>query len=171
LLTAELRDHVRADGCLHRAFRIAEWPRGAVRADWMRDVLGLAGVVRTVTVLYHPQSRRQSRFEVDAQASRTDGAIEERALKQHHVGASLRRASVAIEQIDDELEQGAGMEHFTGIVVVSAPDHHELEYASERVRQSAANAGMELRQLDCRHGAALVAALPLGRGVREGRRS
>ena len=63
------------------------------------------------------------------------------------------------------------MEHFSGLVVVSAPDLEGLEYASERVRQAGANAGMELRPLECRHGPALVAALPLGRGVREGRRA
>jgi hypothetical protein len=171
LLTEERADHLQADASFHRAFRVAEWPRSAVRADWLRDFLGLAGVVSTMTVIYHPQSRRQSRWEVDAQASRTEGAIEEKVGKRHHVGANLRRASAAIEQIDDELEEGAGMEHFTGLVVVTTATAPELEYASERVRQAASNAGMELRELHYRHGAAVVAALPLGRGVREGGRA
>ena len=77
LVTEESRSHLRCDGSYHRAFRVAEWPRSTVRADWLRDVLGMAGVVRMLTVIYHPQSRRQSRFEVDSQASRTEGAIEE----------------------------------------------------------------------------------------------
>ncbi len=171
LVTEEARRHICCDAAVHRVLRVAEWPRGAVRSDWLRDLLATSGVTRSITVVYRPQSRRQSRFEVDSQASRTDGSIEEKLGKGHHVGASLRRASAAIEQIDDELEAGAGMQHFVGLVVVTATSTAELEQAAEQVTQVAANCGVELRCLDCRQGAGLVAALPLGRDVLEGRRA
>ena len=125
----------------------------------MRDFLGMVGVVRMFTVVYHPQGRRRSTWEVESQQSRTEGAIAERVQKQHVVGAKLKRAEAAIQQIDEELEGGAGMEHFTGLVVVTTPSEEALEYATDRVRQAASNVGMELRQLDFRHGPALIAAL------------
>ena len=164
LVAEETRTEVRLDDTFHRAFRVAEWPRVAVRADWMAGFLCLPDVVRACTVVFLPESRRLARRRANALATKVGATIDQKQDHGRRVGAEERRAQAAVEALDEELEAGAGMELFVGFVDVAAPSPEHLEAACEQVLQAAANAHLELRRLDFRHAEAIVCALPLGRG-------
>lgn len=161
----EHRRFVRVDGSLHQVFRVAEWPKVAVRADWLASFLCETAATRSFTVSFIPQPRRLAHRQALAVATRVGANIDERETKGRRVGAEERRAMLAAEALDEELEAGAAMELLVGLVDVTAPDEEKLRSSAERVLQEAANLGMELRRVDLRHGEALVCALPLGRLV------
>src|SRR5579863_1199942 len=161
----EHRRSVVTDESFHRVFRVAEWPRLSVRADWLAGYLCEQDVTRSFTAIYTPLGRRLARRQALAVATRVGASIDERESKGRRVGAEERRAHLAAEALDEELESGAEMELVVGLVDVTAESREELDTACERTRQSAADAGMELRPLDLRHAEGLVAALPLGRLV------
>jgi hypothetical protein len=165
LSVEEHRRFVATDGSVHRIFRVAEWPRLSVRADWLAGFLCEQDVTRSFTVIYTPLGRRLARRQALAVATRVGASIDERELKGRRVGAEERRAQLAAEALDEELESGAEMELVAGLVDVTAESPDELDGQCERTCQSAANVGMELRSLDLRHAEALVAALPLGRVI------
>ena len=170
LVTEESRTAFRVDDAWHRAYRIAEWPRVAVRADWMAGFLCGPDVVRSCTVVFLPESRRVARRQANALATKVGATIDEKQDHGRRVGAEERRAQLAVDALDEELESGAGMELFVGVVDVCAPSADALDTACEQVLQAAANAHLELRRLDFRHGEAVVASLPIGRGARGARR-
>lgn len=165
LSVEEHRRFVATDGSVHRIFRVAEWPRLSVRADWLAGFLCEQDVTRSFTVIYTPLGRRLARRQALAVATRVGASIDERELKGRRVGAEERRAQLAAEALDEELESGAEMELVVGLVDVTAERPDELLGQCERTCQSAANVGIELRPLDLRHAEALLAALPLGRVV------
>ena len=165
LSVEEHRSFIRADESFHRVFRVAEWPRLAVRADWLAGYLCDQGVTRSLTVIYTPLDRRLARRQALQTATRVGASIDERELKGRRVGAEERRAHLAAEALDEELESGAQMELVVGLVDVVASSEDELDLACERSCQSAANVGLELRPISLRQGEALVGALPLGRVV------
>jgi hypothetical protein len=162
---AEQRRSVVADDTWHRLFRVAEWPRVAVRADWLASFLCEAGVTRSFTVIFSPQSRRVARRQALAVATRVGATIDERESHGRRVGAEERRAQAAAEALDEELESGAGMELLLGLVDVTAECEESLSVACDRTVQAAANVGMELRPVELRQAEALVCSLPLGRVV------
>ena len=165
LSVEEHRRFVATDGSVDRIFRVAEWPRLSVRADWLAGFLCEQDVTRSFTVIYTPLGRRLARRQALAVATRVGASIDERELKGRRVGAEERRAQLAAEALDEELESGAEMELVAGLVDVTAESPDALDGQCERTCQSAANVGMELRSLDLRHAEALVAALPLGRVI------
>lgn len=165
LSVEEHRRSVASDQSFHRVFRVAEWPRLSVRADWLAAYLCEQDVTRSFTAIYTPLARRLARRQALAVATRVGASIDERESKGRRVGAEERRAHLAAEALDEELESGAEMELVVGLVDVTAESPEQLDAACERTRQSAADVGMELRPLDLRHADALVAALPLGRVV------
>jgi hypothetical protein len=165
LAIEEARSSIRTDGSVHRVFRVAEWPRTALRADWLAGFLCGSEAVRSFTVSFVPQSRRAAKREASLLATKAASSIDDKQSHRRRVGAEERRAQSAAEALDEELEAGAGMELFFGLVDVCAPDLDSLESACEQTIQLAGNCGMELRPLDLRQGEALVAALPMGRSA------
>jgi hypothetical protein len=165
LAIEERASSIAVDESVHRLFRIAEWPRSAVSADWLASFLCAGEVTRSVTVIFTPLSRRIARRQALAVATRVGANLDERARKGRRVGAEERRAHQAAEALDEELEGGAAMELVCGLVDVAAPNIDVLDSACERVRQAAATVGLELRTVTFRQGASLLASLPLGRAV------
>lgn len=156
------------DGSLHRVFRVAEWPREEVRADWLRDFLGAPGVVRLFSVQFMGRSRAKAKREVGFRATMSEVGRRRRDQKGNRVGAEQEMAHQALGQIDHELAQGAGLIHYVGLVVVSSPDLLQLDYDCEVTVQAAQHVGMELRLVRRRQGAGMAAGLGIGRGVHVG---
>ena len=81
LSVEEHRRFVATDGSVHRIFRVAEWPRLSVRADWLAGFLCEQDVTRSFTVIYTPLGRRLARRQALAVATRVGASIDERELK------------------------------------------------------------------------------------------
>ena len=100
-----------------------------MRADWLAGFLCEQDVTRSFTVIYTPLGRRLARRQALAVATRVGASIDERELKGRRVGAEERRAQLAAEALDEELESGAEMELVVGLVDVTAERPDELARA------------------------------------------
>lgn len=165
LATADAWTHWQADGSFHRAFFVARWPLLEVPADWLSQLLMHTGAVRTVTVNYEPVGRAASQRRVVREATKLESDAEYRESKGFRVGASHRRAAVAVAEREEELVSGFGELDYAGLVVVTAADLDGLERAAVEAVQAAASCGVELRPLDGRHDQAVGVTLPLARGL------
>ena len=153
------------DGSLHRSFDVKEWPRLDVPGDWMRDLLLYSAYVRTVTVFLQPVPRSRSQRAITAQATKIEADVAHRTEKGFRVGAWHRRAAQAVAEREEELVAGHVELTYGGLVTVTATTDEELDKACGDIVQVAAAAGIELRPCYGRHDDAVLAALPLARGV------
>jgi hypothetical protein len=154
-----------ADGSLHRAYLVAEWPRFDVPARWLEPLLLHVGGVRTVSVTCFPVPASRSARQVKRESTRLASDAELRQAKGFRVSARHRRSEAAVAEREAELASGFPELEHTGLVVVTAADADTLERSSAEWEQAAARAGLELRPLDGRHDLAVAAALPLGRRI------
>ena len=70
-----------------------------------------------------------------------------------------------MEEREEELVAGYGEFFYAGVVCVTAASLSELEAATDEITQVAASVGLELRPLHGRHDRAMIASLPIARGV------
>ena len=66
---------------------------------------------------------------------------------------------------EEELVNGYGEFLYAGIVTVTAGTLADLEAAADEITQVAASTGLELRPLHGRHDQAIIATLPVARGL------
>jgi hypothetical protein len=161
----------RVDGCLHRSFYVADWPRVELPADWMSGLLAWTGAVRAITLVAEPVGRRESQQAVRRQATKLESDREHRERRGFRVGAQLRRTEAAVAQREEELVSGYPEFTYAGLVTVSAPDPVALDRASDDLIQVAGGLGIELRPLHGRHDQAMAVSLPLARGLASPRRA
>lgn len=159
---------VSVDGAVHRSLVVAAWPMLPVSADWMSPLLSLADATATVTVVLEPVPLR----EAAAAANRELTALEaDQGQKQRHgfrLTARERRRQHDVESREQELAAGHPEFRHGAFVTVTAASVEELDDASARVEQAAAQSLLDLRVLAARQAEGWVCALPLGRNVRAG---
>lgn len=153
------------DGSWHRALHVTEWPRIDVEATWLSDLMLYAGSVRTMSVILEPVARSKSQRSIVRDAAKIESDAAHRAEKGFRVGAKHRRAKQAVEEREEELVAGYGEFVYAGLLCVTAPTLAELDDATDEVSQVAASLGVEVRPLHGRHDIAMVATLPVARGV------
>lgn len=153
------------DGSWHRAMRVTEWPRLDVEATWLADLMLYAGSVRTMAVILEPVARSKSQRSILRDAAKIESDATHRTEKGFRVGAKHRRAKQAVEEREEELVAGYGEFVYAGLLCVTAPTLEELDDATDEVSQVAASLGIEVRPLHGRHDIAIVATLPVARGV------
>ncbi len=157
--------HWLVDDSYHRTFLVADWPRQDVGPTFMSDLILYGQVRRSVVVIYEPVPPRASQKAIEAAAAKLGSDEEHRQRTGFRVGASHRRAKVAVDERDEEIAAGFGEFAYAGIVTVSAPSLEELEKACDNLDDVAASCMMELRPLNGRHDLALSASLPLARAL------
>ena len=153
------------DDAWHRALYVAEWPRLDVPAAWMSDLMLYNGSVRTVSVFLEAVPRSRSNRSITRDAAKLESDAEQRIQKGFRVGAHHRRAARAVEEREEELVNGYGEFLYAGIVTVTATTLADLEAAADEITQVAASTGLELRPLHGRHDQAVIATLPVARGL------
>jgi hypothetical protein len=158
-------DSMRVDGSLHRTYWIAEWPRLDVPPNWMETFLLHAAGTRTISIQYEPVPPSRAQRRVDRDSTRLAADEEQRARTGFRIGARHRRAQAAVLERESELVAGYSEFEFAGFVTVTATDRESLIASCAEYEQAAAQVGLELRALDAQHDAALLCALPVGRGL------
>ncbi len=153
------------DDSWHRALRVTEWPRIDVQARWLSDLMLYAGCVRTMAVVMEPVPRSRSQRSIVRESAKIESDAAHRAEKGFRVGAHHRRARQAVEEREEELVAGYGEFAYAGIVTVTAATLEDLDDATAEISQVAASLGLEVRPLSGRHDLAVVATLPVARGV------
>lgn len=153
------------DGSWHRAMHVADWPRLDVPAAWMADLLLRADWVRSVAVFFEPVPRSKSQRSITRDAAKIESDASHRAEKGFRVGAHHRRARRAVEEREEELVAGFAEFTFAGVVVITASTLERLDAHTAEVQQVAASVGIDLRPLHGRHDLAMVATLPVARGL------
>lgn len=153
------------DGSWHRAMHVADWPRLDVPAAWLADLLLCADWVRTVAVFFEPVPRSKSQRSITRDAAKIESDAAHRAEKGFRVGAHHRRARRAVEEREEELVAGFAEFAYAGVVVITASTLEQLDAHTAEVQQVAASVGIDLRPLHGRHDLAVVATLPVARGL------
>lgn len=157
--------HLTADGCLHRSYWVAEWPRLDVPPNWMEPFLLHCAGTRTVALHYEPVRPSRSQRRIDRDSTRLAADEEQRTRTGFRIGAHHRRAQRAVVEREAELVAGYAELEFAAFVTVTAGDEQSLTRACAEYEQAAAQVGLELRPLDGRHDVAFVCGLPVGRGL------
>lgn len=161
----ERDDHVTVDGWHHSVFWIAEWPRSAVRADWMLGLLAEVPGTAARSFVLHLEAlppvlaRRQAErdrlnYDLDAVQRRRLGFVESAARRREVEGAVAR---------EEELATGAALLRYVGLIDLASQSLDELASAREHVAQLAAKNLMVALPLDAQQHLALAACVPLGR--------
>jgi hypothetical protein len=164
LAVEEHWSEVRAEGCWHRTFWVAEWPRNRIGPDFLSPLL-VGTARRSVSVVMAPiPPERAAR---DAESSRTAEAADAQLRAQGGFlqTARQRRQSEALEGRETELADGRGAFELAGYITVSAPDKAGLEEAASELERAAGAAKLSLRPLYGQQKEALGWALPFGRGI------
>jgi hypothetical protein len=156
---------VRTEGTWHATYWVAEWPRVAVRPDFLAPLVLHAGVRRTVSVVMEPLP--PGRAAREAERARTEDLADAELRERGGFLATARRRreqeSLALREL--ELADGHAPYRFSGYVTVTADRREELEPACARVEQASGQAGLELRRLHGDQDRAWCCTLPLGRGL------
>ncbi|MEZ5218175.1 MAG: SCO6880 family protein [Ilumatobacteraceae bacterium] len=163
MVVAEDFAHVQIDGSIHRSYWIEAWPRLDVPAAWMDLVLlGIHGT-RTINIVFEPVAPSAAARAIDEAAIALETAEATKAKHGFRIRAADRRKRDEVEQREHELVAGHGDLAYAGFFHVTATDLDSLDDLAADAEQTAAHAGVLLRPLDGRHGAAWAASLPLGR--------
>jgi hypothetical protein len=159
---------VSVDGSVHRSFRIAAWPMLPVGADWLGPLLTLDDTTRTVTVVLEPVPLGQAAQDANRQMTSIEADQMQKERHGFRLTARERRRHDDVETRERELAEGHPLFRHVGIVTVTAGELDELDDATSRVEQAAAQSLLDLRPLAARQEHGWVASLPLGRSVRKG---
>ncbi len=156
------------DGSVHRTLRVAAWPMLPVAADWLSPLLSQADATLSVTVVLEPVPLRDAA----AAANRELTALEaDHGQKERHgfrLTARERRRHHDVEAREQELAAGHPEFRHAAFITVTAPDADQLDDATARVEQAAAQSLLDVRLLAARQAEGWVCSLPLGRNVRAG---
>lgn len=155
---------VRVEGCWHRTYWVAEWPRSRVGPDFLTPLLVGRGR-RSFSVVMAPVA--PDRAARDAESSRTAQLADAKLRAQGGFleTARHRRQAEAVEGREVELADGRGAYQVAGYVDVSAEDTEELGRACAELERAAGAARLCLRLLYGQQKEALCWALPFGRGL------
>lgn len=154
---------LRSDSAHHAVLWISEWPRSQVYPGFLAPLVLSAGVRRTLSLHYQPI--RADTAARDIRRKKTEYVSD--AAHRHKLGR-IEDAQQSAEyrdvlQQEAELTAGHGIVRVTGLITISAPDHHELEMAIATVEQAAIQACCETRRLWGQQARSFATALPLSR--------
>ncbi|MEW6472912.1 MAG: SCO6880 family protein [Actinomycetota bacterium] len=154
-------DGLRVDGTHHRAYRVLSWPRGAVQAEWMGDLLLTLPPPRSVCVLFEPVPPFSSRRAIEREAARLDSDAEQRRRSGFRVGADHDAAREALASREAEFTAGHPEVVTAGLVILSAGSSEELDEREAEAFSAAAAAGVELAPWSGCHGLGFALSLPV----------
>jgi len=164
LVTESEWSALRADGCWHATYWVAEWPRVDVGPEFLGPLL-LGSDRRSVSVVMEPLG--PARAVRAAERARTADVADAELRRKGGYLATARRAreaDVAVRR-EEELADGHASFRFSGYVSVSAPSREQLAAACDSTEQAAAQCRLELRRLFGDQEVAFTCTLPLGRGL------
>lgn len=152
---------LRIDGGWHRSYRVTEWPRVPVRANWMPRLLSRSHAARTFSVVFETTSGAKSQAAVDRQLTKLETDARLAGELKRRVKESSHRARAEILQRDEELAAGFPEVRLFGVVTISAPDEPTLLKACEEFESAASTAMLVVAPCDGEHDLGWAASLPL----------
>jgi hypothetical protein len=154
-------DGLTVDGTRHRAYRVQSWPRGAVQAEWMGDLLLTLPPPRSVCLLFEPVRPLASRRAIGRDVARLDSDAEQRRRSGFRVGADHEAAREALARREAEFTAGHPEVLTAGVVILSAGSREELDEREAEAFSAAAAAGVELAPWSGCHSAGFALSLPV----------
>lgn len=155
------------DSGLHRVWRVREFPRRPVHADWQHPLVLGTSVRRRLSYVFQPvpmiQALRRAEYDVthDETAERASEA------KGFRTTSRRRRQIESAQTREDELSAGHGLMRYAVYVsaTVDADDHEALKAASKEITTAAARALCDVSPEYGAQARALTFTLPLARGL------
>ncbi|MET8623744.1 SCO6880 family protein [Kitasatospora sp. NPDC004669] len=164
VVLVEAPTRLRTDTAHHAVFWVEQWPRTETHFGFLHQVMFTAGVRRTLSLTYDPQTleaalrdvqRQKATIVADAAERARKGQVESEADGQEYADAKVRERQLIAGHSDVDL---------TGLIVVSADTAEELHSVTASIETAAVNAGIDLRLLELQQAEAFTTgALPLAR--------
>ncbi|MGW4305931.1 SCO6880 family protein [Streptomyces californicus] len=162
VVVVEKGDHIVSDSAFHSTYWVENWPRTAVGAGFLHQLLFTAGVRRTLSLAYEPVSvdaalrdiqRKKASVVADAAERARRGQVESEADAIEYQDIQARERQLIAGHADVAL---------TGLLTVSADSEEELRTDCAVVETAAVGAGLDLRPLTWQQASAFTAAaMPL----------
>ncbi len=162
VVVVEKSDHIVSDSAFHSTYWVENWPRTAVGAGFLHQLLFTAGVRRTLSLAYEPVSvdaalrdiqRKKASVVADAAERARRGQVESEADAIEYQDIQARERQLIAGHADVAL---------TGLLTVSADSEEELRTDCAVVETAAVGAGLDLRPLTWQQASAFnAAAMPL----------
>ena len=162
VVVVEKAGHIATDSAVHTTYWVENWPRTETSAGFLHQLLFTAGVRRTLSLSYTPQSldaalrdvqRKKASVIADAAERARRGQVESEADGIEYQDIKVRERQLIAGHADVAL---------TGLLTVSADTEEQLRSACAVVETAAVGAQLDLRQLTWQQAEAFTAAaLPL----------
>lgn len=167
---AEHLDWLGCGGSRTRAWEIVEWPRAAVRADWLYPLLACSVIgARTLVVTIRPRSPWKAQREAEQRSTNAASELRRKSQLGFEQHARDQRQIEAVLAVEDELASGHAAVAISGLIAVSCRTREALDQASRDVLDAAGRSRLLLRRLVLRQDqAATVLAFggaPLRRAI------
>ncbi|QYG95858.1 hypothetical protein HC251_25250 (plasmid) [Iamia sp. SCSIO 61187] len=158
-------DSYRTDSAWHRTLWIEEWPRLAVDARWLGQLLLRSPEERAVSMVMEPVPEHKA-VRAAEMARVADATDEEIRQRRGFLPTARRKAQAAnVVRREEELAAGHAEMRFSGYVTISASSAEGLEEAATSVINRAARARLRLAPCWGEQAEAFSYTLPLGRGL------
>ncbi|MFF4767427.1 SCO6880 family protein [Streptomyces sp. NPDC001255] len=164
VVQVESADRLATDSARHTTYWVDNWPRTESGAGFLHGLLFTAGIRRSLSLLYAPQSLDSALRDVQ----RTKSAIIADAAERARRGQVDHEAD-GIEYADTktrerQLISGHADVSVTGLITVTADTDARLDAACAQLETAASTAGIDLRKLLLQQPEAFTtSALPLAR--------
>ncbi len=164
VVQVESTDRLATDSAHHTTYWVENWPRTEVNASFLHGLLFTAGVHRSLSLLYVPQTlesalrdvqRTKSAIIADATERARRGQVDHEADGIEYADTKTRERQLISGHVDVSV---------TGLITVTADTDARLDAACAQLETAASTAGIDLRRLYLQQPEAFTtSALPLAR--------
>jgi hypothetical protein len=163
-------DRYRCDGCVHRSYWIAQWPRLEVGPAFLAPLMLSPSAVRTFSVVVEPVSPAWARTAIEMAVTSDEADEQLRDERGFRTTARRRKQQAATRRREAELADGHEEVRFAGFITVSGRSDDELERGCDEIAQAAQQAYLDLQPMWGQQDVGFICgALPLCHGLARAR--
>ncbi|MCE7081697.1 SCO6880 family protein [Streptomyces sp. ST2-7A] len=164
VLQVEEYDRLATDTARHATYWVENWPRTEMGAGFLHGLMFSAGVRRSLSLLYVPQSLEAALRDVQRKKAAIIADANERARRGQVDSEEDSVEYADVKARERQLIAGHADVALTGLVTVTADTDALLDAACAQIETAAVTAGVDLRRLNYQQpDAFLLGALPLAR--------
>ncbi|MFF3501149.1 SCO6880 family protein [Streptomyces sp. NPDC003247] len=164
VVQVEEYDRLATDTARHTTYWVENWPRTEMGAGFLHGLMFTAGVRRSLSLIYVPQTLESALRDVQRKKAAIIADANERARRGQVDNEEDSVEYADVKQRERQLIAGHADVALTGLVTISAETDALLDAACAQIETAAVTAGVDLRRLLFQQPDAFpVSALPLAR--------
>ncbi|GGZ40571.1 SCO6880 family protein [Streptomyces poonensis] len=164
VVQVEEYDRIATDTARHATYWVENWPRTEMSAGFLHGLMFTAGVRRSLSLIYVPQSLESALRDVQRKKAAIVADANERARRGQVDSEEDSVEYADVKQRERQLIAGHADVALTGLVTVTADTDALLDAACAQIETAAVTASVDLRRLNYQQPDAFtLASLPLAR--------